>query len=157
MNNHVLAHPYFYLGDRQQRLFQSKLGESPRTRPTGRTHPLGIGQENHPDGGPTYSGRFTSGTSRVSRRDGGIDDREKKDSGDDLVMDNTDTLIEEVKWMYFEFGVELALNLGWFTYHPAQGYTPALGTQSRFKLEKFRDGAVLEAYLLQVNLKFRLK
>ena len=44
--------------------------------------------------------------------------------GEDLVMDNTDTLTESVKWMYFGITLELGLNMGWIKYRTADENEP---------------------------------
>ena len=76
--------------------------------------------------------------------------------GDDLMMDNTDTLTEEVKWLYLDLPWDWrCIWVG--SRQPAQGFTPAWveggpnllfepkdkqGPKANFKLETFCDGVV---------------
>ena len=80
---------------------------------------------------------------------------------EDLVMDNTETLTESVKWMSFGITVELALNMGWIKYRTAAGNEPhdviqgpnlllvpkdKKGPKADFTEERFYDGSVFRDY-----------
>ena len=81
--------------------------------------------------------------------------------GEDLLMDNMDTLTESVKWMYFGITLKFSLNMGWIQYrtadeneldHVVQGPNLLLvpkdkkGPKADLTGEQFYDGSILQEY-----------
>ena len=57
--------------------------------------------------------------------------------GDDLLLDNANVFTRGVGWKYFGITVELALNMGWLTYHPTSYSHPSYFSRGPNMLMEF--------------------